>query len=189
MVSQVRQWLLDPGSISNATAAWTPEPFAQQRLVARAAQIARQWSKLPPARTRSVLAALIERVGVRVDQVEVHLRPAGLSALFDAAVTPSLGEEIVILAVPARLRRAGIEIRMLIDGTDPFAVFLGWSSRTLQRVHSRRFRQGLCGWVKGLPASQRALAGLPEHAVPLQATGPDWSGVVGASSGVTQGHG
>jgi hypothetical protein len=28
----------------------------------------------------------------------------------------------VILAVPARLRRAGIEIRMLIDATDPFAV-------------------------------------------------------------------
>jgi hypothetical protein len=50
-----------------------------------------------------------------------HLRPAGLSALLDAAVTPSIRKETVILSVPARLRRAGMEIRMLIDGTDPFA--------------------------------------------------------------------
>ena len=32
-----------------------------------------------------------------------------------------LDEETLILSVPARLRRAGTEIRMLIDGTDRFA--------------------------------------------------------------------
>ena len=74
---------------------------------------------MPPARTRPVLAALIERVDVRVDQVDIHLRPTGLSALFNTAVTPSLREETVILSMPARLRRAGMEIRMVVDGTDP----------------------------------------------------------------------
>lgn len=69
----------------------------------------------------AVLTALIEGVEVSVDQVDFHLRPTGLSALFDAAVTPSLREETVILAVPARLRLAGTEIRMVIDGSDPFA--------------------------------------------------------------------
>src|SRR5260370_41146593 len=102
--------------------AWFPEPSAQQRLVARAAESGRQLSAWRPARTRTVLTALIERVEVRVDQVDIHLRPTGLSALFDTAVTPSLSEETVILSVPARLRRAGMEIRMLIDRTDPFAV-------------------------------------------------------------------
>jgi hypothetical protein len=41
--------------------------------------------------------------------------------LFDTAVTASqsvLEEETVILSVPARLRRAGMEIRMVVDGTD-----------------------------------------------------------------------
>jgi hypothetical protein len=122
VAGRVRQWLLDPGSIYQTTSAWLPEPSTQQRLVARAAEIGRQWSELPPARTRTVLTALIERVEVRVDQIDIHLRPTGLSALFDAAVSPSLREEAVILSVPARLRRAGMEIRMLIDGTDPFAV-------------------------------------------------------------------
>jgi site-specific DNA recombinase len=121
VLSQVRQWLLDPGSIYKATSAWLLEPSAQQRLVAQAAQIGRQWSELPPARRFAVLTALIERVEVRVDRVDIHLRPTGLRALLDAAVTPSLREETVILSVPARLHRAGMEIRMLIDGTDPFA--------------------------------------------------------------------
>jgi DNA invertase Pin-like site-specific DNA recombinase len=121
VLSQVRQWLLDPGSIYKATSAWLLEPSAQQRLVAQAAQIGRQWSELPPARRFAVLTALIERVEVRVDRVDIHLRPTGLSALLDAAVTPSLREETVILSVPARLHRAGMEIRMVIDGTDPFA--------------------------------------------------------------------
>jgi site-specific DNA recombinase len=124
VASRVRQWLLDPGSIYQAISAWLPEPSTQQRLVARAAEIGRQWSELPPARRCAVLTTLIERVEVRVDQVDIHLRPRGLGVLFDVAAASQsiLGEETVILSVPARLRRAGMEIRMLINGTDPFAV-------------------------------------------------------------------
>ena len=78
---------------------------------------------MPPARRFAVLTALIERVEVRVDRVDIHLRPTGLTAFFDVAVPSQsmLDEETLILSVPARLRRAGMEIRMLIDGTDPFA--------------------------------------------------------------------
>jgi hypothetical protein len=74
VAGRVRQWLLDPGSIYQATSAWIPEPSTQQQLVARAAPIGKQLSKLPPARTRAVLTALIERVEVRVDQIDIHLR-------------------------------------------------------------------------------------------------------------------
>ena len=143
VASRVRQWLLDPGSIYTATSKWLPEPSTQQRLAARAAAIGRQWSELQPARTRPVLTALIERVEVRVDQVDIHLRPTGLSALFDAAVTPSLSEETVILSVPARLRRAGMEIRMLIDGTDPFAAVKPDARLIKLVVRARRFNATL----------------------------------------------
>ena len=123
VVSRVRQWLLDPGGIYQGISAWLPDPSTQQQLVARAAEIGKQLSELPPTPRRAVLAALIERVEVRVDQVDIHLRRTGLAALFDVA-GPSqsmLDEETLILSVPARLRRAGTEIRMLIDGTDRFA--------------------------------------------------------------------
>ena len=75
-------------------------------------------------RKRVVLAALIERVEVSVDQIDIRIRPCRLSALLDAAATPLQGatdDETEILSVPVRLRRAGREIRMVIDGTDPFA--------------------------------------------------------------------
>src|ERR1700732_3013176 len=146
VASRVRQWLLDPGSIYTATSKCLPEPSTQQRLAARAAEIGRRWSELPAARTRPVLAALIERVEVRIDQVDIHLRPTGLSALFDTAVTASqsvLEEETVILSVPARLRRAGMEIRMVVDRTDPFAVVKPDPRLIKLLIRARRFNATL----------------------------------------------
>jgi site-specific DNA recombinase len=146
VAGRVRQWLLDPGSIYTATSKCLPEPSTQQRLVARAAELGRRWSELPPARTRAVLTALIERVEVRIDQVNIHLRPTGLSALFDAAVPPSqsvLEEETVILSVATRLRRAGMEIRMLIDRTDPFAAVKPDARLIKLLVRARRFNTTL----------------------------------------------
>jgi site-specific DNA recombinase len=93
VASRVRQWLLDPGSVYQATSAWLPEPSTQQRLVARAAEVGRQWSELPPARQRTVLTALIERVEVRVDRIDIHLRPTGLGSLFNLSVAPPVSEE------------------------------------------------------------------------------------------------
>ena len=122
--ARVHGWLLDPGTIYKSTAAWLPDPSMQQRLVARAADIGKHWPELPVARKRAVLAALIKRIEVKVDQIDLHLRPLRLCALLDLPATPSQGvndDEIELLSVPVRLRRSGREIRMVIDGPDPFA--------------------------------------------------------------------
>jgi site-specific DNA recombinase len=121
--SRVHRWLLDPGSIYKSTSARLADASIQQRLVARTAEIGKHWPELPVARKRAVLTGLIERVEVSVDQIDIRLRPPRLNALLDTAA-PSQGatdDETEILSVPVRLRRAGREIRMVIDGTDPFA--------------------------------------------------------------------
>ena len=159
VAGRVRQWLLDPGSIYKAISAQIPEPSTQQRLVARAAAIGKQWSELPPARTRAVLTALIERVEVRVDQVDIQLRPIGLAAIFDISVAPSpsvADEEALTLSVPARLRRAGMEIRMLIDGTDPFAAAKPDVRLIKLLVRARRFNATLVQSA-GVPFAALAL--------------------------------
>jgi hypothetical protein len=123
VTSRVRQWLLDPGSIYKALSARFPDPSTQQRLVARAAEVAKRWPELPVTRRRAVLTALVDRVDVGVDQIDIHLRLPRLGVLLDAAATTSQSatdDETQILSVPVRLRRAGREIRMRIDGTDPF---------------------------------------------------------------------
>src|ERR1700730_6520794 len=121
--SRVHRWLLDPGSIYKSTSARLPDASIQQRLVARTAEIGKHWPELPVARKRAVLTGLIERVEVSVDQIDIRLHSSRLSALLDAAATSQSvnDDETQILSVPVRLRRAGREIKMVIDGTDPFA--------------------------------------------------------------------
>src|SRR5262249_57158968 len=48
VAGRARQWLLDPGSLYQATR--LPDPSAQRRLVARAAEIGKSWPELPATR-------------------------------------------------------------------------------------------------------------------------------------------
>jgi hypothetical protein len=119
-----RRWLLDPGSIYKSTSGRLVDSSVQQRLLALAVDIGKNWPELPVARKRAVFAALIERIEVKVDQIDIHLRPLRPCALLDLPATPSQGvndDEIELLSVPVRRRRSGREIRMVIDGPDRFA--------------------------------------------------------------------
>jgi site-specific DNA recombinase len=118
----VRQWLLDPGSIYQATRVL--DPSAQRRLIARAGEIGKSWPELPATRQRALLTALIERIDVRANQIDIQLRQTRLGAILDVAATPlpsATEDKTQILSIPVRLRRSGREIRMLIEGPDPFA--------------------------------------------------------------------
>jgi hypothetical protein len=122
--SRVHRWLLDPGSIYKSTSARLADASIQQRLIARAADLGKRWPELSVARKRAVLTALIDRIEVSVDRIDIHLHPSRLGALLDVTATPLQSvtdDEIPTLSVPVCLRRAGREIRMVIDGTDPFA--------------------------------------------------------------------
>ena len=66
----MRHWLLDPGSIYRATQ--LPDLSVQRRLVARAAEIGKSWSEVPGTRQRAVLTALIGRIDVGADQIDMH---------------------------------------------------------------------------------------------------------------------
>jgi hypothetical protein len=122
--SRVHRWLLDPGSIYKSTSARLADASMQQRLVARAADLGKHWPELSVARKRAVLTALIERIEVSLHQIDIRLRPPRLSARLNVNATPlqsMTDDEIQTLSVPVCLRRAGREIKMVIDGTDPFA--------------------------------------------------------------------
>jgi site-specific DNA recombinase len=124
VTSRVHRWLLDPGSIYKSTSARLADASMQQRLVARAADLGERWPELPVARQRAVLAALVERIEVSLDRIDIRLHPPRLGALLNVTPTPSqcmTDDEIQTLSVPVCLRRAGREIKMVIDGTDPFA--------------------------------------------------------------------
>ena len=122
MTGRVCRWLLDPGSMYQATRLF--DPSTQRRLIARAAEIGNTWPELPGTRQRVLLTGLIERIDVGAEQIDIHFRPTRLGAFLDVAASPlprATDDEIEVLSIPVWLRRSGREIRMLIEGTDPFA--------------------------------------------------------------------
>jgi hypothetical protein len=111
-------------------------------------EIGKSWTELPVTRQRAFLTTLIDRIDVGADQIDVHLRPERLAALLDVAATslPSTTEdEIQILSIPVRLRRSGRAVRMLIEGTDPFATAKPDARLVKLLIRARQFNATLLG--------------------------------------------
>jgi DNA invertase Pin-like site-specific DNA recombinase len=145
VTSRMRQWLVDPGSVYQA--ARLVDPPAQRRPIARAGEIGKSWSELPAIRQRAFLTALIERIDVGADRIDIHFRPTRLGMLLDIAATPlpSATDETQILSVSIELRRSGREIKMLIEGTDPFATAKPDERLIKLLIKARRFNATLVG--------------------------------------------
>jgi site-specific DNA recombinase len=145
VTSRVRQWFLDPGGIYQCTR--FADPSAQRRLIALAAEIGKSWTELPGTRQRAFLTTLIDRIDVGADQIDIHFRPTRLGPLLDVATPlPSASDdETQTLSVPIRLRRAGREITMRIDGTDPFATAKPDARLIKLLIRARRLNAALVG--------------------------------------------
>ena len=160
VTSRVRQWLFDPGNIYRATSERLPDPSVQQRLAARAGEIGKSWPELSGPSRRAFLTALIERIEVGANQINIHFRPKRLGTLFAVAATPLpsvTDDETEILPIRVRLRRCGPDIKMLINGTDPFATAKPDRRLIALLIRARRFNARLLG-------SERApFAALAKH--------------------------
>ena len=153
VTSRVRQWLVDPGSIYQATR--LSDPSVQRRLIARARELGNSWPELPATRQRALLTGLVERIDIRADRIEIRLAPTYLGALLDvvAASSPSAtDDETQTLSVPVRLRRCGREIKMLIDSSDWLAKAKPDARLIKLLIRARRFNTALVG-TDGMPFS------------------------------------
>jgi hypothetical protein len=124
-MSRIRRLLSEPASVFEIFQAQVTEPRLQRSLMTRATAFAEEWDRMSPLRMRAILLALLQRVDMHPDEVTVHLRPRRLIALLDDHITADPGsldnEPTLPISHPVRLRRAGKEVRMVIDHTDPFA--------------------------------------------------------------------
>src|SRR5712691_169536 len=126
VTNRIRRLLSEPASVFEMFEAQAQMPVLQQSLIARAANLAGQFAKMSPLRMRVILLALVQRVDMRADEVIIHLRPRRLAAFLDDRLTaanphPVDDEPTLPLSHPVHLRRAGKEVRMVLDHTDPFA--------------------------------------------------------------------
>ncbi len=159
------------------------EPMLQQHLMARATKLAEKWARMSPLRMRVILVALVQRVEIRPDEMIIHLRPHRLAALLEDRLTtatpdPVDDEPTVPLSHPVQLRRAGKEVRMVIDHTDPFAPLPKPDPGLIKAiVNAHRFNENLMHGGAGTsgprgspyarprrtPGTIRLIFAVPEH--------------------------
>ena len=98
----------------------------QASLIGKAAQLAKTWSSLNTSQRRAILMAVIPRVIIIPDRVDLHIQTDALVAAL--RVWPKSGTirsndrssdpgHQVTVSVPASLKRAGIGKRMIIEGS------------------------------------------------------------------------
>jgi site-specific DNA recombinase len=113
-----------------------------------AARLAASWQDLGAERLRAILEAMVTRVQVHSDRVDVTLDQMGVALWLNAKDQPrpirAGGNDheryLTVLTIPARLKRTGIEMRLVVDdGSEPANVDPGLV-RLLLRAHAIRNR-------------------------------------------------
>jgi len=147
VMDRVRAWLADPVAVLNALPSCESDVVAQKRLLGEAARLAASWQALGAERLRAILRATVRKVQVHGDRVEVTLdqRAAALWLAKDqkqpAQASGGDREQYsTVLTIPARLKRAGIGMRLVVeDGSEPANVDAALV-RLLLRAHAIRAR-------------------------------------------------
>jgi len=92
-------------------------------VVDRASDLGQRWPGLAPAERRAILSNLVDRIDLLRETVEIRICPDRLPAVLRGETGPqelqhgpNADEPIITFTVPARLKRTGMETRLLIDG-------------------------------------------------------------------------
>jgi DNA invertase Pin-like site-specific DNA recombinase len=148
VTGRIQAWLADPVSVLNAVQCCRPDAVAQKRLSESAARLATSWQDLAAERLHAILGAMVTKVQVHSDRVDVTLDQMGVALWLNAkdqtqpirAGGNDRERYLTVLTIPARLKRTGIEMRLVVDdgsvpsNVDPVLV------RLLLRAYAIRAR-------------------------------------------------
>ena len=120
---RIQEFFADRAEVFDAINRHVPDAAEQERLVGRAADLAEGWNDLVPAEVRAILLALVTRIDVHEEKVDIEVNAARLTDVLgnDPMDLPEASGEVrkadcLTLSVPARLKRAGLGTKMVIDG-------------------------------------------------------------------------
>jgi DNA invertase Pin-like site-specific DNA recombinase len=116
-------FLRDEAAVFDAIDPFVEDVNERRSIVEQAADLAGRWRDLEPQEKRRILQSLVSRIEVQRENVKIQVRPGRIPEIMDldgertwpdqaaADVEPTLD-----LAVQARLKRVGMETKLLIDG-------------------------------------------------------------------------
>jgi hypothetical protein len=124
--NKVQEFLRERTAIFDAVEGNDRDVNARMAIVRHAADLASRWSALDAPERAKTLQHLVARIVLRRKVIEIGIRPSGLPNIADpefvhGAHDPEDGESnvLITLTVPAELKRAGMETRLLIESAGP----------------------------------------------------------------------
>jgi DNA invertase Pin-like site-specific DNA recombinase len=122
VINRLDNFLADPAALLDVVEA----PCSGQRqLIERGRQVAEELSTETPDKAKATLMALMCRITIHSDRIEIALSRGRIAELLTGGSIELAGyhqssapasHDVMTLRVPARLKRVGREIRMLVDG-------------------------------------------------------------------------
>jgi len=150
VINKLRDFLADQGAILDVLGHERPDGAAQSRRIAHGLKIAGTGLlSLAPDRMRAMLMALISRVDIRPDCVEINVCRSCLIDLLSKDSIDSViqgdrpeqdANDILTLKVPARLQRVGREMKMLVENSDDQTKAHPGLLRIIARAHDLQQR-------------------------------------------------
>jgi len=123
VTQRLQAFLSSDKELLDAVGAFVPDAMEQKRLVDAAASLAKEWPRLERAKVRGLMRASIPRIDIHPERVDILISPARLAGVLrDDPADPSPADDgassdtHLTLSVPARLRRTGMELKMLVEG-------------------------------------------------------------------------
>jgi DNA invertase Pin-like site-specific DNA recombinase len=118
-------FLKNQGEIFDAVEPLFDDVNKRQEVVDQAAGLAARWPALEPTTKRQIFERLINRIDLAQETLEIRIAPGRLLEILweeDNPITfePALwdNELTITFTVPAHLKRAGMETKLLIEGAD-----------------------------------------------------------------------
>ena len=120
---RILAFLKDEAALHDALAEPVPEAGERQVIARRASELAGRWPNLPSSGRRSLLQHFIRRIEVGRNSISIAACVGALACLHltdDAATMTNVAYEDVArtadLTIPIKLRRVGMEMRLVIEG-------------------------------------------------------------------------
>jgi site-specific DNA recombinase len=144
VIDRLRAFLDDPTELLNALTDELHSGLGQTELIKRSRQLAEELQAKAPTVVKALLMRLLCRVNIKPDRIEIRLSRHRLAEMLAGQVIDQTmqdleakqdAHDIATLAVPARLKRVGREMRMLVDTADHRTIANASLLRIIARAH------------------------------------------------------
>jgi site-specific DNA recombinase len=144
VISRLRNFFSDPAALLDALDNEPPNGLGQSQLIKRGRQIAEELSTQPPDKAKAILLALLCRVTIYSDRIEIALCRGRAAELLSGHSIENTAQhqrsvpashDVMTLRVSARLKRVGREMRMLVEGADDQTAADPSLLRVIARAH------------------------------------------------------